>query len=341
MEHSLSRERRGLPGLPVLLLGGFVTVFDLFVVNVAAPVIQRQFAADFAGIGLIVAGYELAFGVLLIAGGRLGDRFGRRRLFSLGMLGFTLSSLLCGLAGSLGLLIAARILQGATAALLFPQIYALMRVLYAPQQRRRAFAWLGMTLGLAAIFGQILGGFIIEANLFGSGWRMIFLINLPIGAMALWAARRIPESRVAQAQRLDGVGLWLAATGLSLLLLPLLEGPARGWPWWIAPMLALAMLTLWGFLRWERRLAQRGDDAVLDPALFRQAGFAPGMAVVLAIYATASSFFLCFALLLQAGAGLTPFQAGSLFGDRWRHWRAARAEARRRQRGVAGDPATL
>lgn len=313
MEHSLSRERRGLPGLPVLLLGGFVTVFDLFVVNVAAPVIQRQFAADFAGIGLIVAGYELAFGVLLIAGGRLGDRFGRRRLFSLGMLGFTLSSLLCGLAGSLGLLIAARILQGATAALLFPQIYALMRVLYAPQQRRRAFAWLGMTLGLAAIFGQILGGFIIEANLFGSGWRMIFLINLPIGALALWAARRIPESRVAQAQRLDGVGLWLVATGLSLLLLPLLEGPARGWPWWIAPMLALAMLTLWGFLRWERRLAQRGDDAVLDPALFRQAGFAPGMAVVLAIYATASSFFLCFALLLQAGAGLTPFQAGSLF----------------------------
>nr|WP_242452018.1 MFS transporter [Serratia marcescens] len=97
------------------------------------------------------------------------------------------------------------------------------------------------------------------------------------------------------------------------MLLPLLEGPARGWPWWIAPMLALALLTLWGFLRWERRLAQRGDDAVLDPALFRQAGFAPGMAVVLAIYATASSFFLCFALLLQAGAGLTPFQAGSLF----------------------------
>ncbi|RLO45777.1 MFS transporter [Serratia marcescens] len=313
MEHSLSRERRGLAGLPVLLLGGFVTVFDLFVVNVAAPVIQREFAADFAGVGLIVAGYELAFGVLLIAGGRLGDRFGRRRLFSLGMLGFTLTSLLCGLAGSLSLLIAARILQGAAAAALFPQIYALMRVLYEPQQRRRAFAWLGMTLGLAAIFGQILGGFIIEANLFGSGCRMIFLINLPIGALALWAARRIPESRVAQAQRLDGVGLGLAATGLTLLLLPLLEGPARGWPWWIAPMLALAMLTLWGFLRWERRLAQRGDDAVLDPALFRQAGFAPGMAVVLAIYATASSFFLCFALLLQAGAGLTPFQAGSLF----------------------------
>ena len=192
---------------------------------------------------------------------------------------------------------------GAAAALLFPQIYALMRVLYVPQQRRRAFAWLGMTLGLAAIFGQILGGFIIEANLFGSGWRMIFLINLPIGALALWAARRIPESRVAQAQRLDGVGLWLAATGLSLLLLPLLEGPARGWPWWIAPMLALAMVTLWGFLRWERRLARRGGDAVLDPALLRQAGFAPGMAVVLAIYATASSFSCASRCCCRRGRG--------------------------------------
>lgn len=112
MEHSLSRERRALPGLPVLLLGGFVTVFDLFVVNVAAPVIQRQFAADFAGVGLIVAGYELAFGGAADRRRAHGDRFGRRRLFSLGMLGFTLSSLLCGLAGSLNLLIAARILQG-------------------------------------------------------------------------------------------------------------------------------------------------------------------------------------------------------------------------------------
>ena len=313
MEQTLSCGDRGLPGLPVLLLGGFVTVFDLFVVNVAAPIIQQQFAADFAGVGLIIAGYELAFGVLLIAGGRLGDRFGRRRLFSLGMLGFTLTSALCGMATSLGMLIAARFLQGAAAALLFPQIYALLRVLYGPQQRRRAFAWLGMTLGLAAIFGQIFGGFIIEADIFGGGWRMIFLINLPIGVLALLAARRIPESRLEQAQRLDGVGLLLAAVGLLLLLVPLLEGPSRGWPWWVWPTLAMAVSVLWVFVRWERRLALHSGDAVLDPALFRQGNFGPGVAVVLAIYSTASSFFLCFALLLQAGIGLTPFQAGSLF----------------------------
>lgn len=168
MEQIFSNSKAGLPGLPVLLLGGFVTMFDLFVVNVAVPVIQQQFNASFAGVGLIIAGYELAFGILLIAGGRLGDRFGRRRMFSYGMLAFALTSTLCGLAGSLWVLIVARFLQGAAAALLFPQIYALLRVLYGEEQRRRAFARLGMTLGLAAICGQVLGGFIIEANILGS-----------------------------------------------------------------------------------------------------------------------------------------------------------------------------
>ncbi len=181
------------------------------------------------------------------------------------MLGFTLSSLLCGLAGSLNLLIAARILQGRRQRC----CSRMMRVLYVPQQRRRAFARLGMTLGLAAIFGQILGGFIIEANLFGSGWRMIFLINLPIGALALWAARRI---RIAGGAGAAAGRRWPVAGGDRPVAVAAAAagGPARGWPWWIAPMLALAMVTLWGFLRWERRLALRGDDAVLDPALLRE-----------------------------------------------------------------------
>ncbi|CAI0745007.1 MFS transporter [Serratia fonticola] len=313
MEQSFSYSKAGLPGLPVLLLGGFVTMFDLFVVNVAVPVIQQQFNASFAGVGLIIAGYELAFGILLIAGGRLGDRFGRRRMFSYGMLAFALTSTLCGLAGSLWVLIVARFLQGAAAALLFPQIYALLRVLYGEEQRRRAFARLGMTLGLAAICGQVLGGFIIEAHILGSSWRMIFLINLPIGVLAVMAARRIPESRLAQAQRLDAKGLQLAAGGLLLLLFPLLEGPSRHWPWWTVPMMVLAVALLAWFVRWERQLARHSGDAVLDPALFRQGHFARGTAIVLAIYSTASSFFLCFALLLQAGIGLTPFQAGCLF----------------------------
>lgn len=144
-------------GLSVLLIAGFVTIFDLFVVNVAIPSMQADLGASFAQIGFIVAGYELAFGVLLITGGRLGDVFGRRRLFVVGMAGFTLASALCGLAPSAGFLIGARILQGLAAALLFPQVYASIRVNFDGDDSRRAFGLLGMTLGLAAIAGQILG----------------------------------------------------------------------------------------------------------------------------------------------------------------------------------------
>lgn len=182
-------------GLCVLLLAGFVTIFDLFVVNVAIPSMQAGLAASFAQLGFIVAGYELAFGVLLITGGRLGDRFGRRRLFVLGMAGFTLASLLCGLAPGAWALIAARVLQGLAAALLFPQVYASIRVHFNGDDSRRAFGLLGMTLGLAAIAGQVLGGWLVHADLLGLGWRSIFLINVPIGLGAIAAARHIPESR--------------------------------------------------------------------------------------------------------------------------------------------------
>lgn len=173
---------------------GIVTIFDLFVVNVAIPSIQAGLGANFAEIGLIVAGYELAFGVLLITGGRLGDRFGRRRLFIIGMAGFTLASAFCGLAPDTGYLISARVLQGLAAALLFPQVYASIRVNFAGNDRRKAFGLLGMTLGLAAIAGQVLGGWLVHVDLFGLSWRTLFLINVPVGVLAILAARSIPES---------------------------------------------------------------------------------------------------------------------------------------------------
>jgi MFS family permease len=157
--------------LPILLLGGFITVFDLFVVNIAIPSMQADLGASFADIGFVIAGYELAFGVLLIAGGRLGDRHGRRRLFALGMAGFTITSFLCGIAPNAPTLIGARLFQGAAGAILFPQVYALLRVMYDDAGRRRAFGLLGMTLGLAAIAGQVLGGLIVESDMFGLGWR--------------------------------------------------------------------------------------------------------------------------------------------------------------------------
>ncbi|MFJ5443719.1 MFS transporter [Pectobacterium sp. CHL-2024] len=300
-------------GLSVLLMAGFVTIFDLFVVNVAIPSMQADLGASFAQIGFIVAGYELAFGVLLITGGRLGDVFGRRRLFVVGMAGFTLASALCGLAPSAGFLIGARILQGLAAALLFPQVYASIRVNFDGNDSRRAFGLLGMTLGLAAIAGQILGGWLVHANLFGLGWRSIFLINVPIGLLAIAAARFIPESRTPQRPSLDWMGVALVSVGLTLLLVPLIEGPGQGWPAWSLWMLATATLLLAMFYRQQERRQRAGYLPLVDMRLLLQRRFLLGVLLVLLVYSTSSSFFLCFALLVQTGLGLDPFLAGSIF----------------------------
>ncbi|KFF72635.1 MFS transporter [Pectobacterium brasiliense] len=300
-------------GLSVLLMAGFVTIFDLFLVNVAIPSMQADLGASFAQIGFIVVGYELAFGVLLITGGRLGDVFGRRRLFVVGMAGFTLASALCGLAPSAGVLIGARILQGLAAALLFPQVYASIRINFDGDDSRRAFGLLGMTLGLAAIAGQILGGWLVHANLFGLGWRSIFLINVPIGLLAIAAARFIPESRTPQRPSLDWTGVALVSVGLTLLLVPLIEGPGQGWPAWSLWMLATTTLLLAMFYRQQERRQRAGHLPLVDMRLLVQRRFLLGVLLVLLVYSTSSSFFLCFALLVQTGLGLDPFLAGSIF----------------------------
>lgn len=300
-------------GLSVLLLAGFVTIFDLFVVNVAIPSMQADLEASFSQIGFIVAGYELAFGVLLITGGRLGDMLGRRRLFVAGMAGFTLASVLCGLAPGAGYLIGARVLQGLAAALLFPQVYASIRVNFDGSDSRRAFGLLGMTLGLAAIAGQVLGGWLVYADLFALGWRSIFLINVPIGLFAIVAARHIPESRAPQQAALDWPGVCLVSGGLVLLLVPLIEGPSLGWPAWAWASLAAAAVLLAGFCKQQEKRRKSGRLPLVDMSLLGQRRFAVGALLVLLIYSTASSFFLCFALLVQSGFGLDPFVAGSIF----------------------------
>lgn len=297
-------------GLAVLLLAGFVTIFDLFVVNVAIPSMQSGLGASFAQISFIVAGYELAFGVLLITGGRLGDRFGRRRLFVLGMAGFTLASALCGLAPGSETLIAARVLQGLAAALLFPQVYASIRVNFDGSDRRRAFGLLGMTLGLAAIAGQVLGGALIHADLFDLGWRTIFLINIPVGVIAIVAARAIPESFAPQKPLLDGRGVLLISTALALLLVPLIEGPTQGWPAWTLCSLGAAVVLLVIFYRQQEQRRIAGLWPLVDMRLLAQRHVALGVMLVLLVYSTSSSFFLCFALLVQNGFGLDPLQAG-------------------------------
>lgn len=311
--HTASTNTPPWLGLSVLLLAGFVTIFDLFVVNVAIPNIQSQLSASFSQIGFIVAGYELAFGVLLITGGRLGDLFGRRKLFIIGMAGFTLASALCGLAPNAFFLIIARVLQGLAAALLFPQVYASIRVNFDGDNSRRAFGLLGMTLGLAAIAGQVLGGWLIHADLFDLGWRNIFLINIPIGLLAIAAARYIPETRGPQNQGLDGTGVILISLSLSLLLIPIIQSSEHGWPLASLTSLAASLVLLFAFYRHQQRRRRIGYLPLVDMQLLAQPRFALGALLVLLVYSTASSFFLCFALLLQSGFGLSPFHAGSIF----------------------------
>lgn len=314
--HGHAEDRIAAPpwlGLSVLLLAGFVTIFDLFVVNVAIPSMQVELGADLSQVGFIVAGYELAFGVLLIAGGRLGDIHGRRRLFVIGMAGFTLASAFCGLAPNAEVLIGARVGQGMFAALLLPQVYASIRVNFSAKNSRRAFGWLGMTLGLAAIAGQIAGGFLVEADILGFGWRSIFLINVPIGLFAILMARFIPESCSPERSTIDWVGVGLVSLGLGLLLAPLIEGPAQGWPLWSLATLAGAAGLIAAFYRQQEARRRAGFEPLVDMTLMRQGRFARGGLLVVLIYSTSSSFFLCFALLAQTGFGLSPFEAGSAF----------------------------
>lgn len=203
--------------------------------------------------------------------------------------------------------------QGLAAALLFPQVYASIRVNFDAQDSRRAFGLLGMTLGLAAIAGQVLGGWMVHADLFGLGWRSIFLINVPIGLLAMVAARYIPETRAPQRPDLDWAGVALVSVGLALLLVPLIEGPGQGWPAWSFFALGLALGLLALFKRQQQRRRATGRLPLVDMQLLTQRRFALGTLLVLVVYSTSSSFFLCFALLMQSGLGLDPFMAGSIF----------------------------
>lgn len=307
-------------GLAVMLTGTFMAVLDVFIVNIAVPSMHVTLGASFAELQFVIAGYGLSYAVALITGGRLGDLFGRRRMFMLGLAGFTLASLACGLAGDATLLIAARVAQGLAAAVMSPQVFAMMRVGF-PDERERAtaFACLGVVYGLSSVAGQLLGGLLVEADLFGLAWRPVFLINLPLGILALaLAPLLIPESRNPEARRLDLAGVGLSAGGLVLLLYPLIEGREADWPGWAFLMLALALPVLAVFARDQQRKSRRSHlsghaSPLLEMRLFRHPVFARGVLIVLAFQSTQSAFYLALTVLLQAGLQATPLQAGLAF----------------------------
>lgn len=302
-------------GLAVMLTGTFMAVLDVFIVNIAIPSMHTTLDASFSELQFVIAAYGLTYAVMLITGGRLGDIFGRRHMFMLGLAGFTLTSLACGLASSASLLIAARIAQGLTAAVMSPQVFAMMRVGFTDERERAtAFAYLGVIYGLASVCGQLLGGLLVEADLFGLAWRPIFLINLPLGILALLTAPMlITESRNVEARRLDLTGVAMSASGLLLLLFPLIEGREAGWPAWAFLLLALSLPVLAAFAWDQQRKSRRHAAPLLEMRLFGNAVFALGVLIVLAFQSTQSAFYLALSLMLQNGLQATPMQAGFVF----------------------------
>jgi len=300
--------------LPVILAAMFMAQFDLYVVNVAAPSLEHDLHAGQAALELIVAGYAFTYASGLITGGRLGDLFGSRAVFLSGTVAFTIASVLCGIAQSPGQLVAARLVQGLTGAAMVPQVLALITATFPPAERARALSWFGVTVGVGAVAGQVLGGALLEADVAGLGWRVIFLVNLPIGIVMLAFAHRLLPRRTPTARpRLDPVGAVGVSVSLALALVPLILGRLEGWPVWtwislVASVPAMG-LTLW----WERALAGRGGQPLLDLGLFRDKAFNRGLVVSVATFAGFFSFMFTLTLVLQSGLGLSPLEAGFTF----------------------------
>jgi EmrB/QacA subfamily drug resistance transporter len=312
--HSPARVHEADPrrwlALAVLLTGAFLPILDFTIVNLALPSIRQSLHASSSDVQFIISAYASTYAVMLITGGRLGDLFGRKRMFVAGVAGFTLASLLCGLAQSAGMLIVARILQGLMATVMAPQVLASIRVLFPGREQGRALALYGATFGLANICGQILGGYLVSAHPFGLAWQAIFLVNVPIGLVAFVGGILVlTENRSPHASRLDIRGVALLSLTLGCLVYPLIEGRQAGWPAWMLGMVAISVMAFSTFVRHEGRLSSEGGDPLVELSLFRSRRFSIGVLMGLVFYML-SAFYLTFSVYLQGGLRASPLQAG-------------------------------
>ncbi|GAB5101152.1 MFS transporter [Caballeronia sp. HLA56] len=297
----------------MLLVGAFLPPLDFFIVNVALPSIQSTLQTSAAELQLVISGYAAAYAVFLITGGRLGDLFGRRRIFLIGVTGFGLTSVICGLASSPAMLILGRVLQGLSAAAMAPQGLASIHALFPEKERARALGLYGAAVGLAAVAAQALGGALISADLFHLAWRVIFLINLPVvAAVLIFGLPLLPDVRGDSPAPIDRIGVLLCALMLGLLIVPLVEGRELDWPWWTVAMLIACPAAGVGFCRYEMGYARRGGVPLISLELIRRPGLMSGLTGVLFFYVV-SAFFLTFSVYLQAGLGMSPFETGQVF----------------------------
>jgi EmrB/QacA subfamily drug resistance transporter len=296
--------------LAVVLAAECMDLIDSSVVNVAAPMIARDFHASSTALEWIVGGYPLAIGVGLITGGRLGDLVGRRRMFLLGAAGFVVASILCGVAPDAGFLIAARLVQGLFSSMMLPQGLGVLREVFPDDEQQKAFGIFGPVIGLSAVFGPLLGGGLIDWNLFGSGWRLVFLVNVPLGVAAVLAGRRLlPADQPNRAIHLDVVGTGLVAAFSLLLVYPLIQGRADGWPWWTYASMATGVAVLGIFALNQRSRDRSGKSALVTPSLFAHRAYSWGLLFSLLFFAGLSGSMLCATLFLQIGQGFTPIHA--------------------------------
>ncbi|MCP2335892.1 MFS transporter [Actinomadura rupiterrae] len=297
--------------LAVILLGEIMDMLDALVTTIAAPTIRGDLGGSAATIQWLAAGYTLAMAIGLLTGGRLGDLYGRKRMFLIGAAGFTLGSLLCGVAVTPGMLIGARLLQGLAGAMMIPQGLGMMRRMFPPQEMAKAFGAFGPVMGLSSVAGPVLAGWLIDADFFGTGWRMIFLINLPLGlAAVVLGLVFLPSGRDGHGSRLDLVGALLAALGAALVVYPLVQGRELDWPAWMFAMMAASGVVFAVFAWHELRRQRRGGDPLITPSLFRKRGFSGGLAVGLVFFAGMIGFSLTYSLYLQIGLGYSPLKAG-------------------------------
>ncbi|WP_077035474.1 MFS transporter [Pelomonas sp. KK5] len=312
MGAALTGRKRTL-AFAVVAIAFVMDLLDVTIVNVALPAIGKALHADAAQMAWIVAGYALAFAVLLVIGGRLGDLYGHRVLFLWGVGAFTLASIACGLAGSADALVLARVGQGACAALMVPQVLALMQAMYAPHERMRAFAIFGLLGGLSSALGPVVGGLMVDADVGGLGWRSVFLINLPVGLLALLGASRVlPHDPPSPNTTLDGAGTAWCLLAASAWAVPLVQGPEQGWTPALFALLAAAPLLTLSLWRHCCRLAARGGRPIVQPGLLRDPGYRLGLILSLLCTGLLPAYLFVLTFAWQLGAGLSATQMALL-----------------------------
>ncbi len=299
-------------GFLVVITSSVMDLLDSTIAQTAAPAIHRNLGGSYASLEWITAAYTLAMSATLLLGSRLGDAFGRRRVLLVGMAGFIVASVLCALAPSSSALIAGRAIQGALAAIMVPQGFGLIRDLFGDEGQQKAFGVFGPVMGLAAVAGPLLGGGLVDLDVLGTGWRAIFLVNVPIGLMAIAAGRRyLPRvTPTAPGLRLNAGSVLLAMAGSVALVYPLIEGQSLGWPAWSFGLVAAGAVMLGVFAAQQKRHARQGRTPLVEPSILRRRPYVAGLAVVVGFIGAMGGMMIALNVMFQVGLGFSPLACG-------------------------------